>query len=330
MKKLFRDQNGANLAIFAISLTVAVGMAALSIDVGMMLTAKNQLQSSIDAAALAAASGLQVSQNEAMARAMIVTQQDTLIDQPLELEEEDFSFIGIDKVQVSVTRPVNLVFSQLFGLQNLQVSASATAEMGARDIMLAFDRSGSMDDDTRDPRVPQPITDTKEAAKFFVNKIRDNEYTVDQLGLISYSTDALLDVNLGRSFSRIRQKINRFQADGYTNIGEALNIANQELLNSERRTFKYVILLSDGMANRPGRGTPTNPTAIQYAKEKADFAADNNIKIYTISLGNRTDRNLMEYIANKTGGQHYYSPTTAELQAIFDDIATKIPARLIS
>ena len=352
------NQKGSGIAMFAISLTVVVGMAAFAVDVGVMMTARNQLQTGVDASTLAAATGLQVSESEAISRGISISHQDTLIDKTLDLEEEEFSFIDNDKVHVAATRNIDLYFSQFFGLQKIPIHVEATALLGNRDIMLIIDRSGSMDDDTPTQQIiqnptkdkkdkkdkksdsqtspqivmaPQPITDTMEAAIFFVDRISANTFTQDEVGLISYSTEARLDEPLGRNFGIIRDKILDFEADGWTNIGGAIHTANEQLLSQSRmHTSRVQILLSDGMTNRPGTGSPTNRTAINYAKEKADFAAANKIKIYTISLGRNTDRDLMDYIAEKTGGYHFYSPTTAELQQIFDEIASRVPAILIS
>jgi Mg-chelatase subunit ChlD len=196
--------------------------------------------------------------------------------------------------------------------------------------MIILDRSGTMDDDTVDPKVPQPITETKNAAKTFVDLIAGNALVSDRVGLVSYSTNAQLNQVLCRDFSLIKTRIQSFAVDGYTNIRPAIQFANNQLLqNKQARTFKPEILLSDGMANRPGSGMPTNPTAIAFATSNAQTAASNSIKIYTISLGNQTDWNLMNQIAAMTNGKHYHAPTASDLNAIFNEIANHIPTILV-
>ena len=111
--KIIRNQKGFSIAIFAIAATVLIGMAALGVDVGMIVTAKNQLQSVVDGSALAAATGLQVSRSEAISRGTSIAQSNEVLEASFNLAPEDFTFIGIDQVQVSATRPVNLFFSQL-------------------------------------------------------------------------------------------------------------------------------------------------------------------------------------------------------------------------
>lgn len=319
------------MVIIAFSMTAILAMAAIGNDVGLIVTARNQLQSAVDASALAATSGLTVSQSEAMSRGIRISANNTIIQQPLNLQGGEITFLDSRTVRVTVTRTVNLFFSRFFGLNTTQIQMTATATIGNRDVMLLFDRSGSMDDDTVDPNVPQPITDTQNAAIYFVNKIQGNSSALDRVGLVSYSTNATLDRGLTSNFGAIINTIQSYEADGFTNIGGAIRSARRHQVSRQRsRTYKVQILLSDGMANRPGSGMPTNPTARRYALKQARRAADKGVKIFTISLGNQTDQALMNQIANITGGRHFYAPTTADLDAIFDKIAEWIPVVLIS
>ena len=70
MKTLFQDEKGNILVLTAAALMGLVMFASLSVDVGCILTARNQLQAAVDAAALAGASGLLVDQNTALSRAI--------------------------------------------------------------------------------------------------------------------------------------------------------------------------------------------------------------------------------------------------------------------
>ncbi len=330
MRNFIQKQNGNILVLSVISTLSIMAFASVAIDLGCILTAKNHLQVGVDASALAAASGLVVNQAEAVQRGIVISNSNKILQQPLDLQSNEILFIDQKTVKITAQRSVDLFFARVFGLNAVEVSATATAELGNRDIMLIFDRSGSMDDDTVDPDVPQPITDTQNASNYFVDLIAGNPFVFDRVGLVSYSTYAQLTLPLGRNFSLIKNTIQSYEANGYTNIGQAIQYSNNHLIqNSQSRTMKTEILLSDGMANRPGFGMPTNPTAIQFALSNAQIAVNNGIKIYTISLGNSTDWNLMEQIANMTGGKHYHAPTPADLDAIFNEIASRIPSILI-
>ena len=83
-------------------------------------------------------------------------------------------------------------------------------------------------------------------------------------------------------------------------------------------------MLSDGQANRPtGNGSG-------YALEMTTYAADNDVTIYTISLGNGADLNLMQSIADNSGGAHFDATgygeeeLTARLRSAFMQIAATI------
>ncbi|HEX9935143.1 MAG TPA: VWA domain-containing protein, partial [bacterium] len=244
MRRFLYSERGNFVVLAAIALFSIMGFASFSIDVGCLMTAKNQLQSAVDASALAAVSGLAISQSEAVQRGIQYSNGNTVLHQPLALQGSEIAVLDQKTVRVSAQRPVNLFFSRILGLQSVQLAATATAELGNRDIMFIFDRSGTMDDDTKDPKIPQPITDTKTAANVFVSLIENNAYMNDRIGLVSYSTSARLNLQLGRDFALIRTTMQTFRADGYTNIGEAIQFSNDQIIqNRQSRTFGTEILL---------------------------------------------------------------------------------------
>lgn len=319
-----KKQRGSASIFFVLGITTFMGVSALAIDVGMMMTARSQMQAAVDASALAAASGLVVSQSEAMRRGIELSGQNLIANKPLNLASGEISFLGPRTVKVVAERSLELFFSRIFNRDSTQISASATAEMGNRDIMLLFDRSLSMAEDTVDPEVPQPLTDTKDAALYFINAVMGNTFVLDQIGLVSYSSSARMDLELGRDFNAMQDMLDSYIAGGATNIGDAIRQGRDHLESRARwRTSKVAILLSDGRANRPG-WNPSN-----YALDKANSCAEKGIKIFTISLGNKTDIPLMEEIASITGGKHFHSPSTAELNVIFQEIADWVPLVLV-
>jgi hypothetical protein len=103
-----------------------------------------------------------------------------------------------------------------------------------------------------------------------------------------------------------------------------------------------MILMTDGEANQTPNSQcheqdlwphNTGDEGIDHAKDcvvyYAQEARDNAIVIYTISLGWSADRELMEYVAELTGGLHYWAPTPDSLDAIFDDLYERIFIRLV-
>ena len=61
----------------------------------------------------------------------------------------------------------------------------------------------------------------------------------------------------------------------------------------------------------------------------AQDAVNNGIVIYTISLGWSADRELMEAVAEMTGGYHRWAPTPVRLDEIFDELYERIFIRLV-
>jgi len=218
------------------------------------------------------------------------------------------------------------------------------------EIFFVNDKSGSMADDSYCVEnrslnknlclsnnytwLEQPMTDVKNAAIALIDKLDAN---YNYLGLVSYSTAASLDNSLTNDYQSVKNNINSLSADGFTNIGDGIDLATKDLLLNSQFSSRYIILLSDGEANRPLYTSSsyddapswvtsgnTSSWPINYALWKAQLAAAENIVIYTISLGSQTNRDLMENIAVQSGGKHFYAPDSSQLQSIYDEIMNQI------
>ncbi|MBN1550442.1 hypothetical protein JW979_03185 [bacterium] len=129
MTSIIRDQEGNVLVFTAFALVVLVGFTALSIDVGLMMTARNQLQNAVDAAALAGASGLINNGTDAVSNAIFFAAQNTCINQPVQISAADVSFPTSTRIQVQANQQINLFFAGVLGMPTTTVSAVATAEI---------------------------------------------------------------------------------------------------------------------------------------------------------------------------------------------------------
>jgi len=122
-------ERGNILVIASVALFSVFGFASIAIDVGCILTAKNQLQSAVDASALAGASGLMVSDEAAVFRAVTVGGRNTCLQDSIQIRSEDVDFPGTDRVRVRAARDVPMFFAKVAGIRSVRVSASATAEL---------------------------------------------------------------------------------------------------------------------------------------------------------------------------------------------------------
>ncbi|MDA7977482.1 MAG: VWA domain-containing protein [Pirellulales bacterium] len=184
----------------------------------------------------------------------------------------------------------------------------------------------------------QPITALKNSVTVFLSFLQQVD-TDDRLGLAVYTAQdgtATLEHELTADFAAVEETSRHRQAghyDYYTNIGAGINVGRQEIVDHGRTgAFKMIVLITDGIANRPY----DTVTAKQYAMDEAQLAADEGIPIVTISLGAGADTWLMQDIADLTGGIHFNVPGgqpvadyEEDLKQVFEDIASDRPLKLV-
>jgi len=352
------------LIIAAVLMTALLGIAVLAVDGAFLMNVRAELQRATDAMSVAAASGLTVGLAEATQRAEQYAQLNPVLGESLDVEGQQMVF-GLweadshqfietsgapNSVRVtarltggSTPAEPSLFFGPVLGRNQSEVEATSTAALGNRNMVLTLDRSGSMNDDNANPE--QPLTDTKEAAKRFLDLVRNFPVDGDQAGLVFYNHQATLNQQLTDNFNQVKTAIDGPTALDWTNIAAALCVARQETLSSraDPRGIKVIILLSDGktnsrvnaatcqLAGTAGQddGQPPGNVSEQQALAQAQLIAQDRTILYTISLGLNTNRPLMQQMAQVTGGEHFFAPTTADLQHVFDEISARIPVALV-
>lgn len=149
-----RRQRGSIMLLTAVTITVMLGMLALSIDLGFAFSSRNQFQNGIDAAALAAASALRLTIESTEAAS-----EQTRVAQEMAIKYAGFNQVrryadpdpkgtpqpnanqiiitagnvevqanfDLPRVKVEASLPIPTLFAGLFGLNGFTVSAGATA-----------------------------------------------------------------------------------------------------------------------------------------------------------------------------------------------------------
>ncbi len=194
------------------------------------------------------------------------------------------------------------------------------------DIVLAIDISSSMlAEDIR----PNRVEATKIVAKEFIQGRKN-----DRIGLVVFAGEAYTQCPLTLDYSILLSFLDEIRVgmieDG-TAIGMGIATAVKRLKSSEAKS-KIIILLSDGQNNR-GEIDPITAAQTAQAFE---------IKIYTICAGTRgtalypvedpffgkryvpmkvdVDEELMQRIAQMTGGRYYRATDRRSLESIYREI----------
>lgn len=208
--------------------------------------------------------------------------------------------------------------------------AGARAENVSSDgisIILAIDISSSMLAEDFQPLNRLEVAKTR-VKEFVLGR------TVDQVGIVAFSGEALTQVPLTVDYPVLLAAVDNLQPgqlDDGTAIGTGIITSANRLRDAQGRS-KVLILLTDGVNNR---GTIDPRTA-------ANAAAALGIRMYTIGVGSEgmapvpvgrgvfglryesrpveIDETLLEYIAQISGGKYFRARDGLALQRIYEQI----------
>jgi molecular chaperone DnaK (HSP70) len=152
------------------------------------------------------------------------------------------------------------------------VAESAPAPEPIR-VFLLVDVSASM--------TGPPLEEAQTAAREFLARC---DFTTTEVGLISFSTEVALQAAATSNVRRLHAAIQRLDAEGSTNLTDALELARGQLVADDRR--RYVVILTDGY-----------PDAAESAVEQAEAARRAGIEIVAIGTGD-ADRDYLRRLAS--------------------------------
>jgi Ca-activated chloride channel family protein len=200
-----------------------------------------------------------------------------------------------------------------------------TRQESSRDIMLAIDLSGSMDYADfpgPDGQAVSRLTAVQRVVDGFVTQ-REG----DRVGLIVFGTKAYLQLPFTRDLETARQLVALMDvgmAGPKTAIGDAIGLAIHTFDSSEVDD-RLLILLTDGN-DTASKMTPYNAAGI---------AGRNGVAIYTIGIGDpeatgedRVDFELLEQVAERTGGRLFNAEDEASLVQVYDRIDELTPGEV--
>ncbi|WP_020564457.1 vWA domain-containing protein [Methylosarcina fibrata] len=196
--------------------------------------------------------------------------------------------------------------------------------VSGRDLMLAVDLSGSMEE--QDFILNKERVDRLTAAKAVAGDFIERR-AGDRLGLILFGTQAYLQTPLTFDRKTVKTLLDESAiglAGDNTAIGDAIGLAVKRLKNQPGNS-RVLILMTDG-ANTAGEVSPL---------KAAELAAANRLKIYTIGIGademlvrsffgtrkvnpsRDLDEKTLIAIAKNTGGRYFRARNAEELSYIY-------------
>ncbi len=175
-----------------------------------------------------------------------------------------------------------------------------------QDIFLVIDVSGSMERGEK-------LEFAKQAALEFINVLELDETSSYRLGLIVFSDQAELVIDLDENSTDLKAGITKLYPLGGTAMGEGILLAVNSLIKNQTDTPKTIILLSDGASN-----AGIDPYSAAAA------ASTNNVVIMSVGYGYDADVFVLRTMASLTGGTYFNAPTGQDLADVFDEIADLI------
>lgn len=237
-----RDQRGAVLIMVAVGMVFLLGMAGLALDSGRGYLHRLRLTRAVDAAALTGARTLRAGNEKALAQAAAAAAANGLrdgVDAAALSLGISTNGQGESTFSATATQPIATFLMRIFGIDSVEVSAAAVAAVPPVDLVLVIDQSASLG-------MAGVWDELQLAAKDFVTYFSDS---IDRMGLVSFQTSGRLRRGIGHDFTGpIRTTIDGMRSIGYTNYGEGLRIARDEITGTgvRDRSVKVVVFFTDG------------------------------------------------------------------------------------
>ncbi len=198
-------------------------------------------------------------------------------------------------------------------------------EISQREILVAVDLSGSMSTQDFKGKDGQKI-DRLEAVKEVLSEFFEKRKG-EKIGLILFGSAAFVQSPFTQDLDALDHLLSELQvgmAGPQTMIGDGIGLG-VKMFRESNVTDRMLILMSDG----DDTGSKIPP------KTAAKLAADDDIKIYTIAMGDPKnagehpiDTETLKAIASETNGKFYYAWNSQELAEIYDEIDKLTPKKV--
>ena len=359
----FRENcSGAVYIWTAFGILGMFGFAGLAIDMSYFYVARNQLQTSADAAALAGATLM--SDNTAMraeakkyAQMNIVGDDQILADADIQRGAWDFAshtfspgVANANAVRVTTRmaqangNPAGTFFAGLLGFDNVDISTSAVAAYSTDkewDVLVVQDVTGSFSAE---------IGDARTANHALLDCLRQRTGGDSLVGMVTFTGVAqdyvaLDSMDIGYdSMSTAIDGLDSCGSNGMpacsgTHVGAGMERALEMFAEADAADpdgdhgiGRAMVILGDGAPNASGPNAGmSNQDLMNHAKSMADQAEANDISVYTVFYDETNDDAGAAFFEDLVRGQGtaLRTPDSAELPTLFASLCSSLPLRLV-
>lgn len=221
--------------------------------------------------------------------------------------------IGTHKATIRLRGTTGDGTTMAFVQIDVEGMGDAEAYVKPQQTILIIDDSGSMEEN-------DPSNIRLDAARSYIDIIQRYNLN-DEIGIVRFSDTASLLLGLSTNYDYAKMVLSQFYSSGSTNMRQAMDIGDNELIPKKRSGFTWnYILLTDGCWNTGG-----SPQA------EVDRAGAAQVRIFTIGLGEDTgncntglDSSDLRTWSTQTNGLYYPAPQASNLTPIFKQIAKDI------
>lgn len=190
------------------------------------------------------------------------------------------------------------------GILEEPIKVSFEGNKPSLSVAMAMDYSRSME--------PQDISNMEEAAHTLVDHMKKN----DQGAILKFDQNVNVVQDFTSNKTLLREAVNSTHNNWGTSLYDAIYLSVD--VTKERLGRKIIIVFTDG----------DDFSSSHSLNETIEHAVNNGIPIYTIGLGNANE-SILNWIANETGGEYHYTPTSSELRNLILDIIRSLEAQFI-
>ena len=364
IRALLRDDRGSAITMFAVFLMVGVGFAAIVIDGGYLYSLKNKLQTTADAAALAAVTQLpdedavEDTALEYVAKNMPASEHGGVLDDGDIVvgnwDENTRTFTPeVDPgnaVRVTTRRSqangnaAGLFFAPILGFDQVDVETTAIAAFGSNqpwDVVIVQDVTTSFSAE---------IGDAIDANQTLLECIRDNTSPDSQVGITLFTGVSLIAEPLqpiGTNFDDLYETVSNLATAGGTgtHVGAGLESGIAQFTDPGYTPApdvlgKAMIIVGDGKSTvdsdvQPYDGSCGGNCNVsdleRIAVEQADAADALGISVYTVFYDENNDDSAAMFFENlvRGDGLALRTPDAEDLPELLFQICASLPLRLV-